>query len=512
MKKTLLIGFAALSMAVAAGVGARLGAEKQALEVKADVTHVQDVTKIVLVDNLNWSLRSLWLDNVTLYDGYTRSDFDIFLADIYENSEDTFDPEATTKGYHKYIHDDTLGVNLRAGGDTGTYNFLLPWWVTDFTVQAENKGAKKFYFGSITAPRKWDNNSSELWDSSAWKKQLTLTCQNNDDPTPVAYGASTISAENATYDFGGFTVTKQAVKADGTLIEAIGTDEVNKYFKYAAPAAAYRVGYEFASWKNADLSADYVTGFITAATTIKAVYNVVAVNFYTLVGETPTAGEALTYNIENKQYEGVLSVEANQKFYIRKSVNGTPNNVKTYGCPAELAEKFTTDGDYIKALAAGTYMVYLKDSDGTLWLTNAAPSLVAYVYAGYFLTNIGCDPTGQAVPSGWSDCASRYDALADDVKDYIYGFNVGEAEEGDNIAAMIERYEWAINHNPNSLSHFIVDHEGNARSITPLLSKVVSGTMATSNDSAVIWTVALVSVGIAALLGATFIIRKRRQN
>ena len=232
------------------------------------------------------------------------------------------------------------------------------------------------------------------------------------------------------------------------------------------------------------------------------------VHFVTQAG---SLGNELNFNSANGQYEGVYTTTTDgEKFKIRKTV-GTEDTDYAALDSYMSDEVATSDGTWVTIVKAGAYMVYFK-GDNTMWIQDAEPSLVAYAYAGYFLTNVGCDPNGVAAPTGWSDCATRYSNLNDDAKNYIYNFDVSTAESGDDIAAMIARYEWAIKHNPNSLSHFIVNAGGTERPISS--SNMVTVYKASSNNSNHIPVIAIVasSIAMVTLLGAGLMIKHRKED
>lgn len=164
------------------------------------------------------------------------------------------------------------------------------------------------------------------------------------------------------------------------------------------------------------------------------------------------------------EFSGLLeTTQPNATFRIKDSIL---DNSYYYGSleGSEDGVNASAEGGYIKIPTAGLYMVYFKKSTHQCWVSFAGTPQVAYHFANYFLDNVGCDPNGQNVPSGWNVCADKYAALSNDAKDYIYDAENQDAfTAGDPLDQMIERYEWAINHNPNGLSHFITNRSGTPR-------------------------------------------------
>lgn len=237
-------------------------------------------------------------------------------------------------------------------------------------------------------------------------------------------------------------------------------------------------------------------------------YQETTVNF---VDENDVVGGELEYNASNNQYEGVYTTtKDNEKFRLKKVTGETTTypNALTDEFDANIAE---SDGTWITIKTASAYMVYLKD-DGRIWIQDAEPYLVAYAYAGYFLTHIGCDPLGLAVPSGWSTLATRYDSLDDDVKDYIYSFNIASVEEGDNIAKMIKTYNWAISHNPNTLSRFIVNSSDAPRSVPAASSFVTYDSSLTNSTNNVLIIIAIIAGASLLSIGGYLVLRNRKED
>ena len=258
-------------------------------------------------------------------------------------------------------------------------------------------------------------------------------------------------------------------------------------------------GYEFVGWyTDKSFTTQWTSSSrATADTTLYAKYAVASAEF--------DDGDPLTYNSANQQYEGIKYFDAGAKFHIVKTVDGVSTNYAALDSYMSSSVA-TSDGDDVTVIAAGTYAVYFK-SDNTIWIQTADASLEAYMYAGYFLTNVGCDSTGVSLPSGWSTCATRYSTLSNDAKNYIYAFDIENAGETDDIKAMIERYNYACNAHP-SLEKFIKNSSGASRTV-PSASRNI---MPITNDSNTIVIITVISVISLSAVGAFFLLRKKRKE
>lgn len=166
----------------------------------------------------------------------------------------------------------------------------------------------------------------------------------------------------------------------------------------------------------------------------------------------------------------------------------------------------------ISVTVGGTFEIYVKPAAGEVWI-QVDSATEATGFASTFLSSTSsiCSAGStsadhaEALAAVWNSTGDgtklvdKWNALSSGAKTV---FKTGTANA--TVTDAHDRYVHIMKRYSESLTAF----EGG-----PVLSaKTASPAMAASNDSAVIWTVALVSVGIAALLGATFIIRKRRQD
>ena len=247
--------------------------------------------------------------------------------------------------------------------------------------------------------------------------------------------------------------------------------------------------------------------------TYYAVREEIVVSFVGEDGKAYPYTSVLEFELDNdtKQYAGLITVsDTSAKMRIKKV---TGESVTYHNTLEDGVSVASESGDFIQFNAIGTYSVYFKVS-GKMWIQAATARDESYMFAKYFLHNVGCDDDGVNAPSGWGTVASRYATLSDGSKNDIYGINIGTLAVGDAIRDMIECYNWALTHNPhrNSMTHFIENAAGDARAIpnARTTNGVVSAT--TASDSTTLITIISISVVSFVAIGGYFFFRKRRQD
>ena len=327
---------------------------------------------------------------------------------------------------------------------------------------------------------------------------------------------------NNSYDTGWGNYWKITAYSGKTSYDSLAGAQKDVYLKSSgygfAPAnPAAPNGYEFVGWFTEKTFENAWTGESqpTADTTLYAKYEAVSANF---VLENGSDGGALQYNSQNDQFEGVIT-GANTKFKVRKYIG---ENYTDYAAlesgMSEHTDVAVIEGGYVKLVADYPVMIYFKNDSHEIWATQASGELIAYAYAGYFLTNVGCDPNGVNLPSGWTTVKNRYEnpaAVTNDAKDFLFAFDV-EAKRAtkpnDDIVRMFDRYNLACNRHP-SLDKFIKDSGGNARPIpapassyTPIMGQI-------SNEINVTLVIAVAaSVALVLVLAGYFYFRKRKED
>lgn len=121
-------------------------------------------------------------------------------------------------------------------------------------------------------------------------------------------------------------------------------------------------------------------------------------------------------------------------------------------------------------------------------------------YGTYLFNNIGCDASGAAAPSGWSDVSAAYGRLSLQTKNVVIETKANESGST-NLEKGLARYDWAVAHNPN-VTGFIIGRANAA---------VVLGRVETfsSTNSIIIIGVALAT---SVAFGVMVLFAKRRKE
>lgn len=218
----------------------------------------------------------------------------------------------------------------------------------------------------------------------------------------------------------------------------------------------------------------------------------------------------------NPQVSGYVTLEENEEF---KVVNVADNEWSGYyGCPDALNSAFTggskeghkiggVDEGNIKCLIPGTYEFYFDTESKRTWITRQ-DIVDADGWAKYFNTNVGCDPDGVSLPSGWSNCATQYGNLSNDAKDYIYG---AEADEhGDNLARALATYDYAVAHH-STLTKFIKNSSNVVRTSINL-DRFEANTLVGNDGNGLIISIVIVSLVSVSAVAGFYFIRRRKHN
>ena len=126
-----ILGVFALTLSVGAAVGAGIKANDFK---EVDASSSVDCTQLIIVDQSGGgNYRTMWLDNFGYTGDYNHDDLVAFVDSYYGSNIDNWDSAGTVRGHHYY----GTGVNLCAGGSSGTYAFELPIWVSYCSIQFE---------------------------------------------------------------------------------------------------------------------------------------------------------------------------------------------------------------------------------------------------------------------------------------------------------------------------------------------------------------------------------------
>ena len=218
-------------------------------------------------------------------------------------------------------------------------------------------------------------------------------------------------------------------------------------------------------------------------------------------GEVTLLDSVKSNGSHHAEYYSSVTLSANQEFKIQVAPYADGDYYGSYSTHASLTAKFTTSNGNIKALEAGTYSFYFDSYSNSVYITTVALAS-ADEWAQYFLTNVGCDETGAALPTGWNDCATEYGKLSGDAKNIIYGTTAGT--EG-YVAQAVARYDHAVKAHP-SLTKFIVNSSNVVRASAPTTIIMTVN----KYDIAVVMAIIVTSTIALSFVCGYFILRKKR--
>ena len=430
--------------------------------------------------------------------------FGIGAAVLVNNNNEVKEAEAATNGRFTILIDDdswwkdnyaqiwatysSAGqVRITPDPDLGTvendgftwHDFGDAGWYAVLTMEVD---IETFTYGNFYFQRKNPSDGGD-WGNSGWVLS----------PSKVADGTCNtvrIASDNSfKQDWGNYwKMTTYSGQLDYASVSGATKAAYLKSsgYGFVAENPTAPSGYEFAGWyTDKSFTKQWTSSSrMSADTTLYAKYNQVTAKL--------DDNTDMTWNSSNSQFETIKYFDANATFHVVKTVGGSSTNyaaLDSYMSPSVA----TSDGTNVTVKAAGTYAIYFK-SNNTIWLQIAEASQIAYMYAGYFLTNVGCDATGATPPSGWTNVKNRYESAAvnDAAKDYIYNFDTSKAEEGDDIVAMFARYQIAIAQHP-SLNNFLKNSSG-----TPIFAshRITTGLSVTENSNAMLIVTIIASIGI----------------
>lgn len=256
-----------------------------------------------------------------------------------------------------------------------------------------------------------------------------------------------------------------------------------------------------------DLSVNEV---VRVGTTVEDGKNLAYLGYPKVVLWNPSASDVslgtvkLNGSNHAEYYSTSVTLAANQQFKVQIAPYADGDYYGNYSTHSSLTSDFSGGGSSnIVCKTAGTYAFYFDSTNNSTYITKVELA-EADEWSQYFLNNVGCDPTGRNVPSGWSSCATEYAKLSGAAKNIVYGATANPS--GSYIEQAVARYDQALRSHP-SLSHFIVNSGDTPRSaainILPTLSIQQSGT-----------TIVIIAISATSLaaVGGYFLFRKKKEN
>ena len=223
----------------------------------------------------------------------------------------------------------------------------------------------------------------------------------------------------------------------------------------------------------------------------------------------PTVDTALT-NVKsdgsNLEVYGTVSLPANSYFKVLKTGSQWCGTYTAHPSIASNLENTVGEGN-IHNTNAATYAFSFHYDTPAIYITDPVIA-EADEWAQYFLANVGCDPNGVNLPTGWSDCATEYGKLSGGAKDIIYGATGDPA--GSFVEQAVARYDVAVAHH-SELSHFIVSSSSVVR---PGLVGYTPASVA-NNDEGNIGYLAIIAVASVLSISAIIVlvaVKKRKHN
>lgn len=218
---------------------------------------------------------------------------------------------------------------------------------------------------------------------------------------------------------------------------------------------------------------------------------------------------------------GEVSLSANQKFYIQKTIDGT-NKYKTYTCLDLISSNLSNDGDYIKVIDAATYEFYFNFNGNTLYLTDPVVA-DADEWSQDFLKT-GCETTSTGTKAKWGAHASSFaayvtkhgSAFSDIFEDEAH---VDHKETASGyIAQAVQRYDYVLElygvSNANTDEAGYQDFIGRvaAHMVTPKQNVRASIFGANTIENNGLLIIGIVSLLAVSAVGGYFLLRKKKQN
>lgn len=214
----------------------------------------------------------------------------------------------------------------------------------------------------------------------------------------------------------------------------------------------------------------------------------------------------------NPEVSGSVSLVLNEEFKmlagdgVWSGYYGRPDALKNCFSGGSMTERSDSNPN-IKCLVAGTYDFFFDTETKRVWLTRQ-DIVDADGWATYFNGHVGCDASGQSLPSGWTTVSSAYSSLSSAAKDYVYG---GTADTGgDNLGRALATYDYAVAHH-SELTKFITDGSGSHRrgAAAPKNPIVIAAESGSVNTIAIVVIVSVISVSA---IGGYFFLKRRKEN
>ena len=217
-------------------------------------------------------------------------------------------------------------------------------------------------------------------------------------------------------------------------------------------------------------------------------------------------------NGEGLEAFGRISFSANQKFYIKKTVDGD-TKYNNYSCLDLISGNLRYFGEYVEVLEAATYELYFDFNGNTTYLTDPAVA-EADEWSQAFLGTECSDSK-----SGWGAFAGTYANLSSEAKTILLNKEHidKDAEVDTEITRAVQRYDYVLQrfgvNSANTDENGYEDFMGRvtAGKINASL-KVNPISIFAENNNSDVAIIVLIAVSLLATGGALFFLRKRKLN
>lgn len=217
-------------------------------------------------------------------------------------------------------------------------------------------------------------------------------------------------------------------------------------------------------------------------------------------------------NGEGLEAFGRISFTANQKFYIKKTIDGD-TKYNNYSCLDLISGNLRYMGEYIEVLDAATYELYFDFNGNTTYLTDPAVA-EADEWSQAFLGTECSDSKGS-----WGTFAGTYASLSQEAKDILFNKEHidNNASCDTEITRAVQRYDYVLqrygvdsaNTDAKGYEDFMGRVSGNKISLAPIGYRTSLGEEIADSNALI---VTFISIALLAAATGYFVIRKRKHN
>lgn len=217
-------------------------------------------------------------------------------------------------------------------------------------------------------------------------------------------------------------------------------------------------------------------------------------------------------NGEGLEAFGRVTFEDNQKFYVKKTIDGN-NKYNNYSCLDAISGNLRYFGEYIEVLEAATYELYFDFNGNTTYITDPVVA-EADEWSQAFLGTECSDSK-----SGWGTYASTYAALSPEAQALLAAKeHIGKDDDTDTeITRAIQRYDYvlqrygvnAANTDEDGYADFMGRVAAGKVSLAPRAFTMAIGEELTDSNT---FVTLFVTIALLSIATGYLVIRRRRIN